>query len=106
MGTADGDFRLFSVVHAELVAGFEPGDDFADMVDVDDEAAVGAPEEMGVEELEELFEGAAFGVAFEGGGNDADGAVLDGCEADVGLVDEEQAGLDLNDQLAGGGAWR
>ncbi len=104
LGTADGDFRLLFVVHAELVAGFEPGNDFADVVDVDDVAAVGAPEEVGVEEFEELFEGAALGVAFDGGGDDADGAVFDGGEADLGLVDEEQAALHLDDELAGSGS--
>ena len=47
MGAADGDFGLALVVHAELVTGFEPGDDFADVVEVDDESAMSAPEEGG-----------------------------------------------------------
>jgi len=94
---------LFAVVHAELVAGFEPGDDFADVVDVDDVAAVGAPEEAGVEEFKEFFEGAALGVAFESGGDDANGAVFDGGETDLGLVDEKQAAVYLDDELAGAG---
>jgi len=103
LGAADGDFGLFAVVHAEQVAGFEPGHDFADVVDIDDEAAVGAPEEGGVEEFEEVFEGAALGLSVEGGCDDADDAIFNGCEADVGLVDEEEARLDLNDELAGCG---
>ena len=101
MGAADGDFGLALVVHAELVTGFEPGDDFADVVEVDDESAMSAPEEGGVEEVEELLEGAALGVAFKGLGDDADDAFVDGGEADVGLIDEEQAALGLDDEAGG-----
>lgn len=105
MGAADGDLGLLFVVHAELVTGFEPGDDFADVVEVDDEAAMGAPEEGGVEEVKQLLEGAALGVAFKGLGDDADDAFIDGGEADVGLIDEEQAALGLDDEAGGlGGA--
>lgn len=35
LGAAHGDFGLFLVIHAQLVGAFEPGDDFADVVDVD-----------------------------------------------------------------------
>jgi len=103
LGAGDGNFGMFFVIHAELVAGFEPGNDFADVVDIDDEAAVCAPEEVWVKEFEEVFEGAAFGLAVEVLGNDADGAVFDGGEADFSLVDEEEAGLDLDDEFAGSG---
>ena len=48
LGAAYGDFGLLAIVHAELVAGFEPGDYFADVLDVDDEGAVGSPELLGV----------------------------------------------------------
>ena len=106
LGAADGDFGLFFVVHAELVAGLEPGDDFADVVDVDDVAAVDAPEEGGVEEFEEVFEGAALGLAFEALGDDADDAFVDGGEADFGLVDEEKAALGLDDEALGLGLAR
>ena len=101
MGAADGDLGLALVVHAELVTGLEPGDDFANVVEVDDEAAMSAPEEGGVEEVEELLEGAALGVAFKGLGDDADDAFVDGGEADVGLIDEEQAALGLDDEAGG-----
>ena len=79
------------------------------MVDVDDVAAVDAPEEGGVEEFEEVFEGAALGLAFEALGDDADDAFIDGGEADFGLVDEEEAALCLDDEalgLARGGGLR
>ena len=55
MVATDGDFGLFGVVHAELVAGLEPGDDLADVLDVDEEGAVGAPEGLGVELVHQFF---------------------------------------------------
>ena len=101
MGAADGDLGLALVVHAELITGLEPRDNFADVVEIDDEAAMGAPEEGGVEEVEQFLEGAALGVAFNGLGDDADDAFIDGGEADVGLIDEEQAALGLDDEAGG-----
>ena len=65
---ADGDLRLLLVVHAQLVAGFEPGHHFADLVDVDHEAAMGAPETRWIEQFEQLLESAALGLALEGRG--------------------------------------
>jgi hypothetical protein len=35
LGAANGDFGLFLVIHAQLVGTLEPGDYFADVVDVD-----------------------------------------------------------------------
>ena len=35
LGTADGDFGLLLVIHAELVGALEPGHDFLDPVDID-----------------------------------------------------------------------
>ena len=49
MDAADGDFGGLFVVHADLEARFEPGDYFADAVDVDQVRAVDAPEDLGVE---------------------------------------------------------
>ena len=60
LGATDGDLGLLLVVHAELVAGLEPGHDFADLVDVDDETAMGPPEARRIEEFEEFLKGAAF----------------------------------------------
>jgi hypothetical protein len=40
----DGNFGLFLVVHFDHEAGFEPRNDFLDVVDVDEIRAVGAPE--------------------------------------------------------------
>ena len=77
LGAADGDFSLLLVVHAELVAGLEPGHDFADLVDVDDEASVGAPEASRVEQLEQLLKGAALGLALEDSRDDANDSFID-----------------------------
>ena len=101
MGAADGDLGLLAVVHAELVAGLEPGNDFADVMDVDDEGTVRAPELLGVELLLKLFEGAAVGVAFDVARDDGDAAFFDGGEAEVFLVDEQEAALGADDDLAG-----
>src|ERR1700734_1122574 len=90
LGAANGDFGLLGVVHAELVAGLEPGYDLADVLDVDEEGAVGAPEGLGIELVGELLEGAAVGLALDGGGDNGDGALVDGGEADLALVDEEE----------------
>ena len=68
----DGDFGGFFVVHFQHEAGFEPGDYFADMVDVDEEGAVGSPEGVGVERGVEFLEGAVVGGAFEVFGGDGD----------------------------------
>lgn len=41
--SADGDFGLLLVVHPELIRALEPGDDFADAVDIHEVGAVRAP---------------------------------------------------------------
>lgn len=102
LGAADGDFGLFFVVHFEHVAGFEPGDDFLDVVDVDEEGAMRAPEGVGIEGFVELFEGAVIGSAFEIAGGDGDQAVLNGSEDEIFGVDQEQALLGFDEQLC----WR
>src|ERR1700691_1063079 len=97
---ADWNFGLLFVGHAELIARLEPGNHFADVVDVDEEGAVGAPEDCGVEQIEELLESAAFRLAFDGGGYDGNDAVVDGGEADVLLIDEEEAAASLENDFA------
>src|SRR5271156_2388349 len=74
----DGNFAGALVVHFQDVAGLEPGDDFLDVVDVDEVGAVGAPEAIGVEGGGKLLDGAVVGDAFEVAGENGDGAVLDG----------------------------
>ena len=101
MGAADGNFCLLFVVHAELVSGFEPGNDFANLIDVDDETAVSAPEERGVELIEELLDGAALRLTFELLRDDANDSFADLGETDLCLINEEQAASCLNDELGG-----
>jgi len=101
LGAGYGNFGVFAVVHAEQVAGFEPGDDFADVFNVDEVGAVGAPEGGGVDLVGELFDGAAVGEAFQGCGDDGDVAFLDGGEADVVLVDEQETLAVAHDDFAG-----
>jgi hypothetical protein len=97
----DGDFGGFFVVHFEHEAGFEPGDDFLDVVDVDEKRAVGAPERVGVEGGVEFFQGAVVGGAFEFLGGDGDEAAFDGGEDEVLGVDEEHALLGADEDFGG-----
>jgi hypothetical protein len=46
---ADGDLSALFVVHPELVAGLKPGNDFLDVIDVHQEAAMGTPEDGRIE---------------------------------------------------------
>src|SRR5580704_19057094 len=78
LGARDGNFARALVVHFEHVAGLEPGDDFLDVVDVDQVRAVRAPEAVGVEGGGKLLDGSVVGDAFEVAREDGDGAVLDG----------------------------
>ncbi len=78
MGARDWYFAGAFVVHFQHVAGLEPGDDFLDVIDVDQVRAVRAPEAVGVEGCGKFFDGAVIGDAFEVAGEDGNGAVLDG----------------------------
>ena len=62
------------------------------------EAAMRAPEQSRVQLLEKFFERAAFRLSFEGLRDHADDAFVDGREADLRLVDQEQAALRLHDE--------
>jgi hypothetical protein len=68
----DGDFGLLFVVHFDHEAGFEPGNDFLDVMNVDEIGAVRAPKGFGFEGSVELFEGAVVGAAFDFAGSDGD----------------------------------
>jgi len=97
----DGDFGGFFVVHFQHEAGFEPGDNFADVVDVDEKGAMRTPEGVGVERGVEFLEGAVVGGAFEVSGGDGDEAAFDGGEDEVFGVDEEHALLGADEDFAG-----
>ena len=97
----DGDFGLFFVVHFEHEAGFEPGDDFLDVMNVDEIGAVGAPEGVGVEGVEEFVESAVVGGAFGVLGEDGDEAAFDGGENEIAGIDEEHALLRTDQDFGG-----
>src|SRR5882762_6705810 len=61
LGAADRDFGVFSVVHFEDVGGLEPRHDFLDVMDVDEEGAVGAEERFGGQGFFEFVDGAEVG---------------------------------------------
>ncbi len=97
----DGDFGLFFVVHFDHETGFEPGNHFLDVVDVDEIGAVGTPEGVGVESGVEFFESAVLRGAFDFAGDDGDEAAFDGGEDEVVGIDEEHALLGLDEDLGG-----
>jgi len=103
---AHRDFGAFLVVHFDHEAGFEPGNDFLDVVDVDEIGAMGAPEGFGVESGEKLVEGAVVGGAFDIFGGDGDEATFDGSEDEVGGIDEEHALLGADENFGGLGGSR
>src|SRR5208282_3701544 len=81
--------------------GFEPGNHFLDVMNVDEIGAVGTPEGVGVESGVELFEGAALRGAFDFAGDDGDEAAFDGGEDEVVGIDEEHALLGLDEDFGG-----
>jgi hypothetical protein len=102
---------VFTLPAAALLSGLlllalplEPRHHLADVVDVDHKAAMGAPEERRVQQFQQLFQGAALGVALEGLRDHANHALVDGRVADLGLVDQQQPALRLDDQLGRAGA--
>jgi hypothetical protein len=97
----DGDFGLFFVVHFEHKAGFEPGHDFFDVVNVDEIRAMRAPEGFGVQAGEEFVEGAVVGGAFGVFGGDGDEAAFDGSENQIAGIDEQHALLGADENFGG-----
>lgn len=99
LGAADRNVGGAAVVHAELVAGLEPRDNFLDVIDVYEKTAVYAPEALGVEGLLEVLEGAVIGGAFELSGIDGDKTVVDGSEDHFIGVDEQKPLTGFHQQL-------
>jgi hypothetical protein len=95
----DGDLRLFFVVHFDHEAGFEPGNNFLDVMYVDEIGAVGTPERVGGESFEEFFQGAVVGGAFDIAGGNGDEPAFDGGEDEIFGVDEKHALLRLDKDL-------
>src|SRR5208283_1997629 len=83
----DGDFGLLFVVHFDHETGFEPGNDFLDVVNVDKIGAVGAPERIGGKGFVKFLEGAVVGRTFNIAGGDRDEAVFDGGKDEIFGVD-------------------
>ena len=101
MLSGDGDFGLFFVVHFDHEAGFEPGNDFLDVVDVDKIGAVRTPKRIGGEGFVKFFEGAVVGRAFDIARGNRDEAAFDGGKDEVFGVDEEHALLRTDEDFIG-----
>jgi hypothetical protein len=99
--TGDRDFGLLFVVHFEHEAGLEPGHHFLDVVDVDEEGTVRAPERFLVEGAEEFLEGAIVGSAFDVFGDDRNEAAFDGSEDEIARIDEKHALLGADKDFGG-----
>src|SRR5690349_6559734 len=87
---ADGKLTVFAVIHAQLVGALEPRQHFFDSIDVDYVRAVCAPEEIGIEGFQKLFQGAAVGVSFHRRGRDRNHTLIYRREADIFLVDKDE----------------
>ena len=83
----DGDFGVFLVVHFEHEAGLEPGNDFLDVVNVDEVRAMRAPEGIGIETGKEFVKSAVVGGAFDVFGGNRDEAAFDGSKDQIGGID-------------------
>src|ERR1035441_1478863 len=55
---ADRNFGVLFVVHAELIARFEPGHDFFDAVDIDQVGTMHTPEHLAIQICLEILDGA------------------------------------------------
>ena len=97
--TAHGDLSILAVVHAELIAGLEPRNDLADVLDVDDVRAVRTPELIRIELIHQFLERAHVGFAVEGFGHDRDAALVNRGEADIALINEQETALRLHHDL-------
>jgi hypothetical protein len=95
----DGDLGLFFVVHFDHEAGFEPGNNLLDVVNVDEIGTVGTPERVGGERFEEFFQGAVVGGAFDIAGGDRDESAFDGGEDEIFGIDQKHALLRLDQDL-------
>src|SRR5215469_6375872 len=92
LGATDRNLRLLLVIHSKLVRALKPGNDFLDAVNINQERTVRAPEKIGIERVEQFFQGAAIGLAFGAvgsGGDHADHAVFDRGVADVSLIHQQ-----------------
>ena len=99
MLAGDGDFGLLFVVHFEHVAGFEPGNNFLNVVDVDEVGAMRAPKNVGVERGVHLFERAVVGSAIGFARADGDEPVSDGGENQILGIHEKQTLLRFDEQF-------
>ena len=87
---ADGDFRVLAVGHTELVGAFEPGDNFFDVVDIDQVGAVDPPEKRRVQIGLKFLDGPVIGLAFQVLAHQRDEAILNGREDEIVGVQQEQ----------------
>ncbi len=101
MLAGDRDFGLFFVVHFDHEAGFEPGNDFLDVMNVDEIRAMRSPEGVGGKRFVKFFEGAVVGRAFDIARGDRDEAAFDGGKDEVFGVDEEHALLRTDEDFIG-----
>ena len=85
----DGDFGLLFVVHFQHEAGFEPGHDLFDVVDVDQIRAMRAPERFSRQRLQKFIESAVVRGALEILGADRDKAAFNRSEDQVFGVDQK-----------------
>src|SRR5579884_3809484 len=96
LAPADGNFALALIGHAQQIAGFEPGNDFADLIDIHQIGSVRAPEQLAAQRLLQLFQGAEIRRALEVARVEGDHAFVNGRVDDVVGTGQQQPTLHLS----------
>ena len=74
----DRNLSLLLVVHFELETRFEPGDDFANAVDVDEKGTMHAPKDVRIEIRLQFLNGTVVQVSLDISRDDCDQSIVDG----------------------------
>src|SRR5216684_3419417 len=85
LSAANGDFSLLPIVHSQLVRTLEPGNYFADAIDIHQVRTVRPPEQTWIQAVEQFFKRPAIRLTLHAGrppSHNRDDAVLNRCVTD------------------------
>src|SRR5205807_7968483 len=99
LAAADGNFGLLFVAHFPHVSGLEPRHHFLDVMNVDEEGAMRAPERVRIKRGGQFIECAIVRSAFHVLGHDGDVAFLNGSPDQIFGVHKQQALLRFHQNL-------
>src|SRR6478609_593087 len=90
LGAAHRNFSLFLIIHTQLIRTLEPGNNFFDSINIYQVGTMRSPKKIGIQTVEQFFQGTAVGLAFHASrtsSHHADHTVFDGSEANIFLID-------------------